>query len=255
MDESRWIGTLFHPHQTERRAVTGAQDFDIPVEEGVHIGARWHRQDASWRTVLFFHGNGETVNDYDDIAPAFQAIGLNLFVVDYRGYGWSQGMPSIGTLHPDAKRALSFLKERSKGAPLPLVMGRSLGSCPAAFLADQHGDDLSGLILESGFADIRPLAERLGLRLDREAARLLHESHSNHLKLARVRLPVLLIHGGRDVLIPPQHARDNLAAVGHDRKELALIAGAGHNDLLAFSREYFGAIARFRDRLKAGAPR
>ena len=235
---------IFFPRKTARRAFANATDYDIPVGDGVTVGARFHLRDGSWPTVLYFHGNGETVPDYDTISFAFAECGLNLFVADYRGYGWSSGRPSLRTILPDAHRVAEFFFDLlPEGAPKPFLMGRSLGSLCASDLADRLRDRFAGVIVESGFSDIRPVLALFGF--PPAESDLVGEYFSNRDKLARADVPVLIIHGDLDTLISSDAARENFAAIGHERKALKLLSQAGHNDLLAFAPEYFGAIREF----------
>jgi len=250
LDRQTILGGLFHPRKTAKNTPSHAVDFEIPVD-GAMIGARFHYPKQGGRTVLFFHGNGETVPDYDAIAPFFRDIGLNLFVVDYRGYGFSTGQPSVANLMGDAETIHHFLQSNvQRPGLLPLLMGRSLGSGPATHLASKYPDAYAGLILESGFADVLPLLRVLRIEVPGHLESQVRELLSNDHKLKAIQLPVLLLHGGQDTLIGPENARANFAAVPHNRKKLEIVAGAGHNNLLSYSDQYFGELANFIDFLK-----
>ena len=87
---------LFHP-RPETGAVGSAGtglDLLIPVEEDIRVGARFHIRDNTCPNILFFHGNGEIVSDYDDLGPMYNQLEINFLPVDYRGYGRSNGEPS-----------------------------------------------------------------------------------------------------------------------------------------------------------------
>ncbi|XXX73744.1 alpha/beta hydrolase [Sorangium sp. So ce134] len=253
LEASPHAAGVFYPRQGRNIPPASATDYDIPVAPGVTVGARWHLADPQNPTVLAFHGNGETVPDYDDIAEGWRDIGLNLFIVDYRGYGWSGGRPTLRSLHDDPAKVAGFfereLAEKSRAAgldrpPAPLLFGRSLGSSPASRIASERGGAYRALILESGFSDVRHLLALFGIELGdlRDEA---HRRFSNPELLKRVEIPVLSLHGAHDSLLPPFHARENHAAVPHEEKELRLIDGAGHNDILLFASAYFGAIRDF----------
>ena len=247
LDRRDYSGSLFHPRPSSGAPPAEARDYSIPVAEDVVLGARWHCFDTKYPTVLFFHGNGEVVGDYDDIAPAYREIELNLFVTDFRGYGWSTGRPSLRGLKEDGPRVAEFflgeVQKSDASPPAPFLMGRSLGSAPACEAALSHGDFFRGLILESGFASVLPLLELLGVDPGLEDETV-DELFGNHRKLSRVQLQTLLLHGDQDNLIPVVHAHDNYAHLPHDRKTLRIIPAAGHNDLMLFG-DYFGAIQDF----------
>ena len=250
IDNPEAISRAFYPRRAPRGAPQGALDFDIPVGGGVTVGARWFLIDKSKRTILFFHGNGETAGDYDDVARRYALLGLNLFVADYRGYGWSGGSPSFRALREDApKIAEFFFQEIGPNAPAPVIMGRSLGSSPACDLALAYPNKFRGLILESGFGDVTVLLRLFQIATGRHE-QAVSELFSNHLKLRKIMLPVLILHGEDDDLLPAGNARLNFANIQHEEKTLKIIPGVGHNDLLLKSNEYFGAISDFVTSLK-----
>lgn len=244
--------SIFFPRKFQNDPPPNARDYRIPVEDTVLIGARWYLADPAWPTVFAFHGNGEVVSDYDAIAPYYHRIKLNLFMVDYRGYGWSGGRPTPLNLRSDANPAAEFflnelaqLGAADSGAPRPILFGRSLGSGPASRLARDMPGRFSGLILESGFSDVRLLLRLFQIDAGEHEQRFCAE-FSNHLKLRELQLPLLIIHGASDYLLPPDQAEENFAAVPHDRKRKCILP-AGHNDILMHVDAYFGAMASFVD--------
>ena len=246
IDRPEFQERVFFPRASHSAPPAFADDHRIEVATGVSLGARLHFFDPAFRTVLAFHGNGETVPDYDDIAPAFRSIGLNLFVVDYRGYGWSDGSPGFRTYHEDSKAVsayfLGLIADRQPAAPRPLVFGRSLGSHPATLIATDNPAAYAGLILESGFADIVPLLSLLGVDPGPHAEEL-RRIFSNDRRLSGTNIPVLILHGELDQLIPASHARDNHRAASNST--LALLPGVGHNDVLRQADLYFKSIRQF----------
>jgi len=238
---------LFYPRRDVSGPPPGAADHRIEVEEGVEVVCRFYPLDPSWPAVLFFHGNGEIASDYDGIAPAYHGIGANLFVVDYRGYGGSDGVPSfaslIGDAHPVLARFHTLLDEEGFTARR-YVMGRSLGSLPAAELAATAHQRLAGLIIESGAPDLARLRQRVGVDdSDTEIGELV-EAHDA--RLEAIRLPVVHIHGEWDQIIPLEHGVAFHQQLATDEKQLVIIPGAGHNDIGWVGRElYFETLARF----------
>ncbi|MBN1772353.1 MAG: alpha/beta hydrolase [Deltaproteobacteria bacterium] len=223
----------------------GSRDLEIPVADGVTLHARLHPAGPGAPLVLLFHGNGEIVADYDDLAGAYRELGASLLVVDYRGYGRSGGEPLPSALIRDSHRVLSYLRDRVLGPDVPpiVVFGRSLGSAPAIHLAATAGDLLAGLIVESGFARTLPLLALVGVPVARlgltEA-----DGFSNREAMRLVRIPTLLLHADEDRIIPYEDARLNFDACGAADKRLVTIEGADHNSIAAYGgRTYWGAIA------------
>jgi pimeloyl-ACP methyl ester carboxylesterase len=238
---------LFYPRRDSSGPPPGAADYRVDVGEGVRVACRFYPLERSRPAILFFHGNGEIASDYDMIAPAYHAIGASLLVVDYRGYGGSDGAPSfaslIGDAHPVLARFHGLLDEEGFTAER-FVMGRSLGSLPAAELAATAQERLAGLIIESGAPDLARFRRRMGIgESDAEIAELI-ESHAA--RLASIRLPVLHIHGEWDEIIPLDHGIAFHEGLRTDRKDLLIIPGAGHNDIGWVGRDlYFEALERF----------
>ena len=95
---------LFYPRPAKPGSShrPNAVDGTIPVEGDVALGYRLFRHEAGAPVIVLFHGNGEIAHDYDDLAPMYHRAGASLLVVDYRGYGWSNGQPRASALLPDA---------------------------------------------------------------------------------------------------------------------------------------------------------
>lgn len=242
---------LFRPRAAARTALpSGATDIDIEVEPGIQIGCRFFIADKNAPTILFFHGNGEIVADYDQIGPLYVEQGLNFFVTDYRGYGWSGGSPSFVTLLSDCHvlydHVKCYLQEHGFNSTL-FLMGRSLGSASAIELASAYNNEIAGLIIESGFALTLPLAETLGLGELLKGVSLSEEHTFNNVgKIRKVTKSTLLLHGHNDTLIPLWQAEKLHAECGARTKELQVVPGADHNSLIAVGgKYYFQAISHF----------
>ena len=113
LDRPEILMALFHPRREWRPKGTPApgEELLIPVEENVVVGARFHAAGQNDPVLLFFHGNGEIVADYDDMAPVYTRMGINFLPVDYRGYGRSTGSPTITAMMTDCRRILDFTEE------------------------------------------------------------------------------------------------------------------------------------------------
>ncbi len=256
LDHPAVRAVTFHPRrETTRPAPAGVEALTIPLADGVTLGARFHAAGAASPTVLLFHGNGEIAADYDNVGRCYTAMDLNLLVVDYRGYGRSTGEPTVSTLLDDAVAAYihvrGWLREAGYAAPV-IVMGRSLGSAAAIEIAARLPSDVDGLVVESGFAHLTPLLERLGATVPPRAAG--GPDPAGHLR--KIRLyegPTLIIHGERDEIIPVGDARALHAASASPRKRLLTVPGAGHNTLFTVGFDaYMRALADFAAPLRTG---
>jgi pimeloyl-ACP methyl ester carboxylesterase len=232
-------------------APAGSIDLTIPVDGGVSLHARFHPGPSGGPVVLLFHGNGEIVADYDDVAGAYRELGASLLAVDYRGYGRSGGSPTPSSLIRDADAVLTFVRGwlAERGSPKVVLFGRSLGSAPAIHLAATRGSEAAALIVESGFARTLPLLRLVGVPVERlgltEA-----DGFDNREAMRRVTMPTLLLHADDDDIIPLEDARLNVEACGAQDKRLVIISGAGHNSIMAYGgRTYWEAIGELLGRL------
>ena len=240
-------GQMFYPRPDVSSSPPGAVDLAIDVAPGVAVAARFHAADPADPTVLFFHGNGEVVADYDDLAALYHGLGLNFFVADYRGYGASSGRPSFESLIGDAHAVLArfhAMLDEGDFHARRFVMGRSLGSHPAIELAANAPERLAGLIVESGVGNLARLARFFSSRAIPPEVEALFARHGE--KIAKIALPTLVLHGDWDELVPVQTAVDFHAMLRTSQKELVIIPQAGHNDIFYVGRvPYFAALADF----------
>ncbi len=254
LDRPEILNYIFHPRKEWSSAESGrASDLSIPVEEGISIGAKFHMTDRQGPNILFFHGNGEIVSDYDDLGPLYNRMGINFLAFDYRGYGRSGGTPTVSAMMRDCVTAFDFtLKWLNQGGfngPV-IVMGRSLGSASALEIASIRQEGVDGLIIESGFAFAEPLLRVLGLDL-RGSGFSEAKGFRNVDKIRNFTKPVLIIHAEFDHIIPFSDGQAFFDASTSADKMLLKIPGANHNDI--FSRaltEYMAAIKSFAERVK-----
>lgn len=246
IDRSSLLRFLFHPRRQHSIARDGAFDLSVMVDKSVSIICRAYPSNESSLWILYFHGNGEVVSDYDGIAPMYRNCGLNLLVADYRGYGASGGNPSFSTMVSDAGKIFESVTEQLKNENSRnewVIMGRSLGSISALEIASQYPERINGLIIESGFISVDRLINYLGLPSPGDLAPL----EKAYRKLVeRIILPALIIHGQRDRLVPFEQGKELYDALGSEEKEMVTIAGADHNDIMFVDpKKYMDAICRF----------
>lgn len=224
-------------------------DVTIPVsttttgEQMLH--AWWmpaRRRDA--KLVLYFHGNEGNVSTSVGETALLRQLGYSVLVVDYRGYGESDGrFPSETSVYEDAEAALNAL-EHGWGVKARdiYLYGHSLGAAVAIDLASRHAE-LGGLIVESAFTSIYDMA-----RLEPKYGifpieLLLNQRFESIKKVARLELPVLYIHGTADRVVPYSMGLALYERSG-GRKRFVAVAGGGHEDNAAVAPQELASAIR-----------
>ena len=249
-DRPEILPFLFYPRRdfSPQPRVPNAITHFISVAEGISISCRFYFHNERAPNILFFHGNGEIASDYDDIAPLFTQIGVNFFVADYRGYGLSGGIPTFSDMIRDAHSIFDSFKQLLKQEGYSgriFVMGRSLGSASAIELAYNYQQQIEGLIVESGFADVIRLLAYIGVPVQTLGLGQVKVS-LNIERIQFISIPTLIIHGEYDSLIPVQEGKHLYLSSGAEDKRLLIIPKADHNDILFVGgEEYLNTVREF----------
>ncbi len=252
LDRPEVLNFLFHPRSESGHGSDDKryEEFVIPVDVNINIGARFYACDRRAPVLLFFHGNGEIVEDYDDIGQFYQRLNINFFPVDYRGYGISTGKPTVTSMMTDCLKifdyALEYLKTNGYEGAI-VLMGRSLGSAPALELVTSRKEMIDGLIIESGFAFALPLLKLLGINLD--SIDVTEDIIRNHEKIKEFENPTLIIHAEFDHIIPFSDGEHLFQQSIDPGKRMLKVHGANHNDILARGLEnYMQAVKELIER-------
>ncbi|MFX1451683.1 MAG: alpha/beta hydrolase [Promethearchaeota archaeon] len=221
----------------------------LQINKKVLIGGFFFENDANLPTILLFHGNGEIAEGYYGLLDFFFDCGVNLAVVDYRGYGFSSGEPFYTSLLSDAfpiYNEFSYWLNENNIVDSIFVLGRSLGSACASEIGAQNPSNLRGIIFESGFASIYNMMTRL-FRVSGEGINLEDlKEYSNDTRILKFKKPVLIIHGIQDFVIPYDESKIIYDCIPDGvEKELVLIERAGHNDIFLFRDEYITPLKQF----------
>lgn len=211
---------------------------DVGVPEMVPMSVRttdnllltgWYAPpaDAGALTVLYCHGNARTLAERAHKARRLMDAGLGVLLVGYRGYGGNPGHPTEPGLYADARAALGWLRSREVPAERIVVYGESLGTGIATQMAVEN-PELGALVLEAPFtrlADLAPPYLLPGL-----APLLLLDQYDTASKIPGLDLPILVVHGDHDGVVPVAMGR-TLVKAANGRAEGVFLAPAGHNDL------------------------
>lgn len=196
--------------------------------------------------LLYLHGNGINIGANVAHANRFHQIGFSVLLMDYRGYGLSEGgFPSEEQVYEDAEAMWNYLtQERQISANRIFVYGHSLGGAIAIELATRH-PELAGLIIDGSFTALRDMVNLdLSLRLFPVDLLLTQEFNSIQ-KVPTLKAPVLFIHGTADQTVPASMSQ-KLYDAAPEPKKLYLVPGAGHNNVAELAgAEYLQTVQRF----------
>ncbi len=193
-------------------------------------------QPSAQYTILYSHGNGETLGDIYAYLQRLKNLGFNVVAYDYRGYGASLGTPSETKTYADITAAYRYTRETLKiPADRIIVFGRSVGGGPSIYLASTQ--PIAGLILESTFTSVFRVVVPFPL--------LPFDKYPNRDRLAKITVPLLVIHGDRDQVIPFHHGQ-TLFQTAPGPKQFLAVPNADHNDVSEVGgQQYDQAIQEF----------
>jgi uncharacterized protein len=211
------------------------EEIRIPVP-GATLDALHFMQEQPRGLVFFLHGNAGNLQTWTTGIDFYRRVNYDLFMLDYRGYGKSTGrIESEAQLDADVRAAWDAIAPRYRGKPI-VIYGRSLGTGLAAKLASDVDAQL--LVLVSPYSSLAtaakeeyPFAPEWLLKYPLRADQV----------IGSVKMPIVLLHGSDDRLIPLAHSQ-RLAALARSPVELIVVEGAGHNDIHRFP-SYLDALA------------
>jgi fermentation-respiration switch protein FrsA (DUF1100 family) len=245
---------LFMPTIPGRELAADPSAIDLPFDEvtiktqdAETLHGWWLPADGADLSVLFLHGNAGNISHRLDSLALFHRLGVNVLIIDYRGYGRSSGSPSEEGILRDAEAAWLYLTETMGLSPARIVVfGRSLGGAAAAWLASRV--DVGGLILESTFTSAPDAAADVYWWLPvRWLSRLRLDTRD---WLTKVRCPVLIVHSRDDEIIPFYHARRLYEAAPPD-KRLVAIKGDHNTAFLLAGEDYRRVLRDFLQQVPA----
>lgn len=194
----------------------------LETEDGLSLQAAWRAPQPGMPVAVFFHGNGSSMRHAGYPVAALARAGFGVLLPEYRGYGGNPGKPSEAGLYMDGAAALAWLHARGVSPDNIVLIGNSIGSGVATELAARLRP--KALVLISPFARLADVAQRI---VKWAPARfMLRDRYDNIGKIGRVHAPVLIVHGGRDRLIPFDHAR--ALASNHANTRLVRFPDYGH---------------------------
>lgn len=239
-------GMLYLPNLPGRELdatpeAVGLQFVDVALEASDSVKVHgWFVPGESERVLLYFHGNAGNISHRLYSIREWNELGLSVLIIDYRGYGQSEGKPTEKGLYRDGEAAWNYLtNERGIAAGNIILFGRSLGGSVAAWLATQQ--EPAALIVESSFTSVPDIGQEAYPWLP--VRWLTRFKHGTRESIEKVTSPVLVVHSRDDEIIPFHHG-EKIYAAANQPKTFLEIRG-GHNDGHAVS------AAAYRDGMLA----
>jgi uncharacterized protein len=245
---------IYFPEPSEVPAASavlpGVRDVRLQTDDGLHLGA-WllsARGPDRGVTVLVANGNAGNRSLRAPLASALSAAGFAVLLFDYRGYGGNPGRPTESGLALDVRAAYRFLTEDAAVLPQKLLYyGESLGAAVVVELATEHPP--AGLLLRSPFTDLAAVGRvhypylPVGL--------LLRDRYPVAERVAAVSVPLTVVYGGADEIVPPEQSRA-VAQAARGPTQVVEVRGADHNDpALLYGAELIRAVVDLADRSAA----
>jgi len=212
------------PGPVPSATAVGGRDVVLTTEDGIRLGAWYFPAASDGPAVLVCNGNAGDRSMRVTLAAALHRMGLSVLLFDYRGYGGNPGRPSEDGLAADARAAQQWLAARD-GVTKIVYFGESLGAAVAVGLAVERPP--AALVLRSPFTSLPDVAAVHYPWLP--VRRLLLDRYPSIDRIGALRVPLLVIAGDRDDIVPERLSRRLYDAAG-EPKRYVLVPGAGHND-------------------------
>lgn len=234
---------------TPRDAGFDHVDVNFETADGLSLHGWYVYAHKPRGTVLFLHGNAGNISHRLDSIAIFHELGLDTFIIDYRGYGQSEGKPSEEGTYRDAEAAWQYLVTQRGEDPARIIMfGRSIGGGVGAWLATRH--KAAALIIESSFTSAVEMVAHLYPFMPVRLISRLRYPVADY--VARVECPVLIVHSRDDEIIPFAMGRALYEAAPAPKAFIEL-AGDHNNGFLLSRDRYREGLAKFvADHLEDG---
>lgn len=229
---------LYHPAKSlpplQSTSIPEAETVTLVTKDGLNLTAWFLPPDKTAPTIVYFHGNAGTMAERAFKARLFKDTGLGVLFVEYRGYSGNPGSPSEEGLYLDGRAALAFLSTRNIRPDNIVLYGESLGSGVAVKMAAElagEGTPARALILEAPYASIAKTAQHHYPFVP--ARYLIKDRFESESRIARVKTPLLIVHGDHDVVVPFDHGWSLYNQAVEPKRHLKVPGGA-HSNLYDF---------------------
>jgi len=217
------------------------EDVQLTTHDKIKLHGWFIPHEEARGTVLFFHGNAGNISHRLDSIDIFHRLQLNVMIIDYRGYGQSEGHTSEQGTYKDALAAWEFLTQTKEiDEQQIIIFGRSLGGAIAAWLASQISS--AGLIIESSFSSVPAMGQRLYPFLP--VTWLAHIRYDTQSYVAQTICPKLILHSKDDDIIPFAEG-ENIFNSAREPKLFYTLQGNHNNGFIQSGENYVNAMDNF----------
>ncbi|MBI4244980.1 MAG: alpha/beta hydrolase [Planctomycetes bacterium] len=228
------------------KAPQSIEEVFFGADDGVKLYGLYSRPEGSKHVLLFFHGNAGNISHRTDLMQEFLSRKIGVFLIDYRGYGKSEGKPSEQGFYKDAAAAYEYLVKDEKLRPDEIVIfGKSLGAAVAVDLAVNVR--CAGVIIQSAFTSIVDMAKQIYPFVP--VSLLVRTKFDNLSRIKLVTAPKLFIHSRSDEVVQFEQG-ERLFNEAVEPKRFYIIQNALHNNAyIVAGEEYFSAVTLFLNSL------
>lgn len=226
------------------------EDVWLTTADGVHIHSWYIPHEEARGTVIYFHGNGGVIHMMMEEATVLRDLGLNVLLVEYRGYGLSEGTPTEAGLYADARAAYAYLVDERGIAPNEIIVaGHSLGGGVATALASEQ--PVAALIVMSSFTSTVAVAQERYPWLPVQW--LSRHRYPSDARMPAITAPVFISHGTADHTIGFHHGQ-TLYALANEPKTFVPLDGGHVPALEVIAEQQPEALPTFIDSVLGTSP-
>jgi fermentation-respiration switch protein FrsA (DUF1100 family) len=224
------------------------QDISLTAADGTKLHGWWIPNNDACFTFLAFHGNAANITNRIPTYEFLRGLPANVFALEYRGYGRSEGSPSESTIYQDADAAYQYLLDRLGTPPRSIIsFGQSLGTAVAANLAARK--QVGAVVLEAPFPSASVLARRLfwflpGIHL------LVYGQLDTAARLKQIAVPLLIVHCTQDPVVPFELGQATYAAANQPKQFLTINGYCHEQSSLIAPTQYRPTLQNFLASLK-----
>ena len=193
---------MYHPNENNYfgdKLEVDIEKVNIKTSDNLSLLGWFHKKDLKkFKTILYFHGNAGKLENRIHKLNHFKDMDVNFLIIAWRGFSGNEGKPSEKGLYIDGSSAIAWLKSLGLTEKDIILYGESLGTGVATHMAQDN--DYAGLVLETPFTSMTEAAKNFYPYIPVEI--LLRDKYKNDKKIKNISIPVLVMHGEADQIVP-----------------------------------------------------